>query len=118
MDEFAIKDLIFCLFCFFQIVQIFVSCMISMIMIVIKQNMNNKTNKQENTNKLSNNTSVYNSFMFFLSICFRSNRSKQKPTGNHIHVFCCKLVSYFKKFKKKSYLVIKANSCILIYDKT
>ena len=36
-----------------------------MIMIVIKQIMNNKTNKQENTNKLSNNTSVYNSFMFF-----------------------------------------------------
>lgn len=64
MDEFAIKDLIFCLLFLSNCSNFFVSCMISMIMIVIKQIMNNKTNKQENTNKLSNNTSVYNSFMF------------------------------------------------------
>lgn len=38
--------------------------------------------KQENTNKLSNNTTVYSSFMFYVFFSYvvlESNRLKQKP---------------------------------------
>lgn len=51
-----------------------------------------KNKKQENTNKLSNNTTVYSSFMFYVFfvsyVVLESNRLKQKPeNGNHEFMF-------------------------------